>query len=87
LINRNGNYDSISHIDSNGNFCGEAKFQTMQEAQAYWELYKEKINKLLAYGRAKSRESYKIFELDNKTVKEINKKKYGLNYRLSPLLW
>jgi hypothetical protein len=33
--------------------------------------------KLIVHGKAKSRGSYKIFELDSKEVKELNKKKYG----------
>jgi hypothetical protein len=34
-------------------------------------------------GKINSRQSYKIFELDSKAIKEFNKKKYRLNYRLN----
>jgi hypothetical protein len=33
--------------------------------------------KLMIHGKAKTRGSYKIFELDSKAVREFNKKKVG----------
>jgi hypothetical protein len=43
---------------------------------------------MVLHGRAKSRGSYKIFEMDGKAVEDMNKnnkKKYSLSYRLNAL--
>jgi hypothetical protein len=70
--------DTISLIDSNGSFRREARFEPESEAEAYLKLYKERMNKkLMVHGKAKTRGSYKIFELDSKAVREFNKKKVG----------
>jgi hypothetical protein len=62
-------------------FRGEAKFESRSEAESYLKLYKDRLNKkLVVHGRAKTRGIYKISELDGKAVKDMNKKKYGLNY-------
>jgi hypothetical protein len=87
-LNKSGNWDSISLIDENGSFRGEARFESKSEAEAYLKLYKDRMNKkLMVHGKAKTRGSYKIFELDSKAVKEINKKKYPFSSpdSLSPL--
>jgi len=88
-LNKSGGWDSISLIDENGSFRGEAKFESKSEAEAYLKLYKDRINKklMVVHGRTKTRGSYKIFELNGK-VKDINnnKRNYGLNYRSSSLL-
>jgi hypothetical protein len=86
-LNKSGGWDSISLIDENGSFRGEAKFESRSDAEAYLKLYKDRLNKklMVVHGRAKTRGSYKIFELDSKEVKDANKRKYGLNYRLNAL--
>jgi hypothetical protein len=87
-LNKSGNWDSISLIDENGSFRGEARFESKSDAEAYLKLYKERMNKkLMVHGKAKTRGSYKIFELDSKAIKEINKKKYPFSpsNSLSPL--
>ena len=77
-LNKSGNWDSISLIDENGSFRGEARFESKSDAEAYLKLYKERMNKkLMVHGKAKTRGSYKIVELDNKAVREFNKKKVG----------
>lgn len=86
-LNRNGNWDTISLYDENNSFRGEARFESKSDAEAYLKLYKERMDKkLLAYGRAKNRESFKIFELDGKSIIEEKKRKYGHSFYISPLL-
>jgi hypothetical protein len=77
-FNRSGNWDSISLIDSNGNFRGEAKFTTKELAQEYLKLYKKRINERLnAVGKARTRGvKYQIFEMDGKAMAEEKKHKY-----------
>jgi hypothetical protein len=88
-LNKTGTWDSISLIDENGSFRGEARFESKSDAEAYLKLYKDRMNKkLMVHGKAKSRGgSYKIFELDSKAIREINKKKYpfSASNSLSPL--
>ena len=85
-LNKSGNWDSISLIDENGSFRGEARFESKSDAEAYLKLYKERMNKkLMVHGKAKTRGSYKIFELDSKTMAEQKKQKYRYANNLSPL--
>jgi len=85
-LNRAGKWDSVSLIDENGSFRGEAKFSTKKEAEEYIKLYKDRINKRLnAEGKSKTRLKLQVFELDSKAVKEINDKKYGLGHHLNAL--
>jgi hypothetical protein len=76
-LNRTGNWDSISLIDSNGNFRGEAKFPTRKEAEEYIVLYKKRINdRLNASGKASTRGiKYEIFDLDVKAILDQKKQK------------
>jgi hypothetical protein len=77
-LDKNGNWDSISLYDENGSSRGEAKFSSKQKAQKYLE------RRLKLADKAKNREKYQIFKLDNKAINGINKKKYGgASYRLS----
>ena len=85
-LNKSGNWDSISLIDENGSFRGEARFESKSDAEAYLKLYKERMNKkLMVHGKTKSKGSYKIFELDSKTMAEQKKQKYRYANNLSPL--
>jgi hypothetical protein len=88
-LNRTGNWDSISLIDSNGNFRGEAKFTTKELAQEYLKLYKQRINERLnAASKAKTRGvKYQIFELDAKSILDQKKQKYRFapDNTLSPI--
>jgi len=86
-LNKNSSSrDTISLIDSNGSFRREARFESKSEAEAYLKLYKERMNKkLMVHGKTKSKGSYKIFELDSKTMAEQKKQKYRYANNLSPL--
>lgn len=86
-LNKTGNWDSISLIDSNGNFRGEAKFESESDAKAYLKLQKERMNqRLAAVGKAKTRAvKYKVFEMDSKSMAEQKKQKYRYANNLSPL--
>jgi hypothetical protein len=86
-LNKAGKWDSISLIDENGSFRGEARFETKRLADNYIKLYQDRINRrLTAEGKTKStRLKLQVFELDSKAVKEINDKKYGLNHHLNAL--
>lgn len=44
-LNRNQSWDSISLIDENGSFRGEARFETKRLAENYIKLYKDRIKK------------------------------------------
>jgi hypothetical protein len=44
-LNRKGNYDSISLIDINGSFRGEARFESREQAERYIEEYKGRITR------------------------------------------
>jgi hypothetical protein len=85
-LNSVGKWDSVSLIDENGSFRGEARFESKQAADRYIKLYKYRINKhLVAEGKSKTRLKLQVFELDSKAVKEINDKKYGIGHRLNAL--
>jgi hypothetical protein len=87
-LNKNGKWDSVSLIDENGSFRGEAKFSTKKEAEEYIKLYKDRINRRLNAEGGKSKTTrlkLQVFELDNKAVKEINDRKYRINHRLNAL--
>jgi hypothetical protein len=78
--------DSVSLIDENGSFRGEASFETKQLAENYIKLYKDRINKRLnAEGKSKTKLKLQVFELDSQAVKEINDKKYGINRHLNAI--
>jgi hypothetical protein len=78
-LNRNSNYDSVSLIDKNGSFRGEARFESGEsKLKRYIEEYKGRINdRLMAEGKAKTRLKLQVFELDNKSIIEEKKRKYG----------
>jgi hypothetical protein len=85
-LNKSGNWDSVSLIDENGSFRGEAKFSERSAADNYIKLYKDRINKRLnAEGKSKTRLKLQVFELDSNAVKEINDKKYGSGHHLNAL--
>jgi hypothetical protein len=85
-LNKSGNWDTISLYDENGSFRGEARFETKKEAEAYLKLYKEKINKRLnAVGKAKTRESFQVFQSNNKSMIEEKKRKYGHYHHISAI--
>jgi hypothetical protein len=85
-LNKNGSWDSISLIDEDGHFRGEARFESKYEAQKYLESYKERINKRLAsYGMSKTRIKFQVFEIDSKTYVENKKRKYGSFLHVSSL--
>jgi hypothetical protein len=57
-----------------------------KEAEAYLKLYKEKINKCLnAIGKAKTRESFQVFQSNNKSMIEEKKRKYGHYHHISAI--
>jgi hypothetical protein len=82
-------YEDISLIDSSGSFRGIAKFETLQDAKSYLELYKKRINdRLNAVGKARTRGlKYEIFELDGNTMNNDRKHKYRFlpDSSISPL--
>jgi hypothetical protein len=85
-LNKSGKWDSISLIDENGSFTGEAKFESLDEALEYIQKYKQRTNeRLKAEGKSKTRLKLQVFELDSKAVEEINDRKYGLGHRLNAL--
>jgi hypothetical protein len=85
-LNKSGNWDTISLYDENGSFRGEAKFSTKKEAEAYLELYKDRINKHLnAAGKAKTRLKLQVFEMDGKSMIEEKKRKYGHYHHISAI--
>jgi hypothetical protein len=51
-LGKNGSWNTISLIDENGSFRGEARFESKKEAQKYLEEYK---------GRKKSPQELKVF--------------------------
>jgi hypothetical protein len=84
--NKSGGWDSISLYDENNSFRGEARFSERSAAEAYLKLYKDRINKRLnAEGKSKTRLKLQVFESSSKSMMDDKKRKYGLNYRLSPL--
>jgi hypothetical protein len=88
-LNKTANWDSISLIDSNGNFRGEAKFESKSDPKAYLKLQKERMNqRLAAVGKAKTRAvKYKVFKMDSKSMMDEKKQKYRFSSpnSLSPL--
>jgi hypothetical protein len=51
-LSKNGVWNVVSHIDQNGSFRGEAKFDSKQDALDYLLAYKQ---------RTKTRENVKVF--------------------------
>jgi hypothetical protein len=85
-LNKTGNWDSISLIDEDGSFRGEARFETKQLADQYIQLYKDRINKRLnAEGKSKTRLKLRVFELSSKSMADDKKRKYGHLRHISPL--
>jgi hypothetical protein len=84
-LNKSGNWDSVSLIDENGSFRGEAKFSERSAAEKYIKSYKDRINKHLnAEGKTKTtRLRLQVFELDNKSMIEEKKRKYGHYHYIS----
>lgn len=44
-LGRNGIWGTVSLIDKNGSFRGEAKFETRKEAEEYLIVYKRRMKK------------------------------------------
>jgi hypothetical protein len=44
-LGKNGMWGTVSLIDENGSFRGEAKFETKKEAEAYLIAYKQRMKK------------------------------------------
>ena len=44
-MGKNGMWGTVSLIDENGSFRGEAKFETEQEAEHYMHEYKKRMKK------------------------------------------
>jgi hypothetical protein len=44
-MGKNGMWGTVSLIDENGSFRGEAKFDTKQEAERYMQEYKKRMKK------------------------------------------
>jgi hypothetical protein len=44
-LGRNGLWSAVSHIDKNGSFRGEAKFETRKEAEEYLAEYLKRMGK------------------------------------------
>ncbi|MGC2427214.1 MAG: hypothetical protein WA421_09275 [Nitrososphaeraceae archaeon] len=42
-LGKNGSWNTISLIDENGSFRGEARFESKKEAQKYLEEYKRRM--------------------------------------------
>ena len=42
-LGRNGLWSAVSHIDKNGSFRGEAKFETRKEAEEYLAEYLKRM--------------------------------------------
>ncbi len=42
-LGRNGLWSAVSHIDKNGSFRGEARFETRKEAEEYLADYLERM--------------------------------------------
>jgi hypothetical protein len=85
-LNKHGNWDTISLYDENNSFRGEAKFESKKEAEAYLKLYKDRTNKHAnAEEKSKARLKLQVFELDDKSMIEEKKRKYGRSYYISPL--
>jgi hypothetical protein len=77
-LNKHGKWDTISLYDENNSFRGEARFESKQQAESYIKLYKDRINKrLIAEGKSKTRLKLQVFELDDKSMIEEKKRKYG----------
>lgn len=44
-LGKNGMWGTVSLIDENGSFRGEAKFETRKEAEEYLKIYKQRMKK------------------------------------------
>jgi hypothetical protein len=44
-MGKNGMWGTVSLIDKNGSFRGEAKFDTLKEAEQYMDDYKKRMKK------------------------------------------
>lgn len=44
-MGKNGMWGTVSLIDENGSFRGEAKFETEEEAERYMQKYKKRMKK------------------------------------------
>ncbi len=44
-LGKNGMWGTVSLIDKNGSFRGEAKFETRKEAEEYLGVYKQRMKK------------------------------------------
>lgn len=44
-LGKNGMWGTVSLIDENGSFRGEAKFETKKEADSYLIVYKQRMKK------------------------------------------
>lgn len=44
-LGKNGIWGTVSLIDENGSFRGEAKFETREEAEEYLIVYKQRMKK------------------------------------------
>jgi hypothetical protein len=44
-MGKNGTWGTVSLIDENGSFRGEAKFETKAEAEHYMQAYKKRMKK------------------------------------------
>ena len=44
-MGKNGMWGTVSLIDENGSFRGEAKFETRKEAEEYLKIYKQRMKK------------------------------------------
>jgi hypothetical protein len=80
-LNRNAKWDTISLYDENGSFRGEAKFESKDETLEYIEKYKQRTNeRLKAKGKSKTKLKLQVFEMDDKSIIEEKKRKYGWSY-------
>jgi hypothetical protein len=46
-LGRNGLWSAVSHIDKNGSFRGEARFETRKEAEEYLAVYLKRMGNRL----------------------------------------
>ena len=60
-LGRNGMWNAVSLIDENGSFRGEAKFETMEEADEYLEIYMKRMKDRLR-GTNASELRVKVFD-------------------------
>jgi hypothetical protein len=60
-LGRNGLWSAVSHIDKNGSFRGEAKFETRKEAEEYLAEYLKRMGNRIVV-RSEGSGQLKIFK-------------------------